>query len=147
MRTLSIAVIAAIAVLGVGCGDGDEGAEGSPSPQPVTESPAPVAGTGRLQVGDQQYELELDECFASPDNGIRVRGTTEQGHDFIAEYEPPDFDTSRVHITDRDGESVWTSDPDQPPTFETDDNGGFTARGTFTSRGGETHDGFLSGAC
>lgn len=145
MRILPVAV-AAITVLGVGCGDGDDGAESSPGVQEPTTTAAPVTGTGRLDVGGQTYTLQLDECFATPDDGVRVRGATDDGHQVVAEYEPGDFDTAEVHVTDRDGVSVWASDTDDPPSFDVTE-GGFTVRGNFTSDGGDVHDGTLSGTC
>lgn len=79
---------------------------------------------------------------------MRFSGRGEDGSRIEGEYDPAQPDEAFITVTDKDGQTLYTSDGADPasPEFEMTE-GGFNASAAFTTQGDDTVDGSVSGAC
>lgn len=128
-------------------------ADDSPEASPGDDGPADAAtfepGTATFEAGGQRYDLSLDNCFASPQDGVQVTGTSAAGEQMTADFKFDSPEQASVYLTSSDGEALWTSNDEAgPPEFEVEPDGSaFAVRGTFVNPDGTEIDGSLSGSC
>lgn len=140
IRARLVLLALALSLVLAACGTWD------PTNQPQDEGAA--GGAVDLDVGDLTYSFSVDECFASPEDGIQVRATTTGGEELHIDYSADAPRDRTIQVVD-DGEIILDGaavegmdDPDL-----TIEEGGFSGTATFRRTDGSEVGGEMSGAC
>ena len=91
----------------------------------------------------------MESCFASPDDGLEMRGRTEAGEVIDVDYtsDAPRDRTLQVTDGDRIVLDGNATDGVEDPSLDIREDGAFTGTATFRSTDGSEVQGELSGAC
>lgn len=155
IRTRARLVAIGLALLLGACGTWDPTSQvGQEEPsQPATGGTptggAVAGGTMELTLRDQTYSFSVDECFASPEDGIRLRGSTEEGERVTIDYSADAPRERTLQVVGEDNEILLDgnhAEGVEAPSVQVDEDG-FAGSATFRSTDGSEVDGEMSGAC
>lgn len=143
IRTRPVLVLLlALSVVLAACGTWD------PTNQPSPQEGAGAGGTVGLEVGDLTYSFSVTECFASPQDGIELRGKAETGEVLEIDYSADAPRERTLQVVD-DGEIILDASAREgieDPDLSVED-GAFSGSATFRRTDGSEVDGEMSGAC
>ena len=149
IRTRRVALSLAVALGLAACGTWDPTAAPDATRTDVIEPEAPTTGAQmEMSVGDGTFNFSVTECFADPDEGVRVTGRTEDGNNVSVQYDPEAPDDATVVVTNQEGVMLYSADgtTGTAPEFQVTQDG-FRATGAFVSDQEEDVEGSLSGTC
>ncbi len=142
-RPVTLLLALALALVLAACGTWDP--TNQPDDGPVQEG----AGTVGLEVGETPYSFSVDECFASPEDGIDVRATTAGGEQLHINYDADAPRDRTLQVTGENNEIIYDGNATEGiegPALRVGE-GSFSGTATFRSTDGSEVGGELSGAC
>ena len=152
IRTRLALVLTAVLVLALSaCGTWDPTAQMGDETSVATDvdTAAIEAGTMKLTVEDKTYDFSVDECFASPEDGLQLRAETTAGHQINIDYSTDAPRERTIEVIDQDGNVILdgnAAEGMEEPNL-TIEQGSFSGTATFRSTDESMVDGQMSGVC